>query len=90
MKMAAVFMFVTSTIGLRTAVLSRWVSCVGFTCALVLLLTITDVPWISLLFPFWVLTVSMFILVADFSKDRPKKDFSATPLSPCGRGQGEG
>jgi hypothetical protein len=32
MKMAAVFMFVTSTIGLRTAFLARWVSYVGFAC----------------------------------------------------------
>ena len=36
-KMAAVFMFVTSAIGLRTAFLSRWVSFVGFTLGLILL-----------------------------------------------------
>ena len=55
MRMAAVFMFATSTIGLRTAVLSRWVSFVGFAFGLVLLLVITDFAWIALLFPFWVL-----------------------------------
>src|SRR5689334_12581372 len=42
MRMAAVFMFVTSSIGLRTAVLSRWVSFVGFAFGLVMLLVITD------------------------------------------------
>src|SRR5579862_837550 len=42
MKMAAVFIFVTSMIGLRTAVLSRWVALVGFAFGLVLLLVITD------------------------------------------------
>ena len=42
MRMAAVFMFVTSTIGLRTAVLARWVSFVGFACGVVLLLVITE------------------------------------------------
>ena len=30
MKMAAIFIFVTSTIGFRTGVLARWVSFVGF------------------------------------------------------------
>ena len=69
MRMAAVFMFVTSTIGLRTAVLSRWVSFVGFAFGLVLLLVITDFAWIALLFPCWVLLVSTWILIADFNED---------------------
>ena len=69
-RMAAVFMFVTSTIGLRTAVLSRWVSFVGFGLGLVLLLVITDFAWIALLFPLWVLLVSTYILYSDFQKER--------------------
>jgi hypothetical protein len=68
MKMAAIFMFVTSTIGLRTAVLARWVSLVGFALGLVLLLVITDFAWIALVFPFWVLLVSTYILIADFRR----------------------
>ena len=52
MKMAAVLMFVTSTIGLRTAVLSRWVAFVGFAFGLILLLVITDFASIALVFPF--------------------------------------
>ena len=55
MKMAAVFMFVTSMIGLRTGVLARWVSFVGFALGLMLLLVISDFAWIALVFPFWVL-----------------------------------
>ena len=66
MKMAAVFMIVTSTIGLRTAVLARWVSLVGFALGLILLLVITNFAWIALVFPFWVLLVSTYILIADF------------------------
>jgi hypothetical protein len=66
MRMAAVFMFVTSTIGLRTAVFSRWVSFVGFAFGLVLLLVITDFAWIALLVPCWVLLVSTWILINDF------------------------
>jgi hypothetical protein len=70
MKMAAIFVFVTSTIGLRTAVLSRWLSFVGFALGLILLLVITDFAWIALVFPFWVLLVSTYILVADFRHGR--------------------
>lgn len=70
-KMAAVFMFVTSTIGLRTAVLSRWISFVGFLCAIALLLIVTDFAWIALVLPAWVLLVSTYILVTDFRQPRP-------------------
>jgi hypothetical protein len=66
MRMATVFIFVTSTIGLRTAVLSHWVSFIGFAFGLVLLLVITDFAWIALLFPCWVLLVSTWILINDF------------------------
>ena len=69
MKMAAVFMFVTSTIGLRTAVLSHWLSFVGFSFGLGLLLVMADIAWIALLFPLWVLLVSAFILYKGFNKD---------------------
>lgn len=68
MKMAAVFMFVTSSIGLRTAIFSRWVSLVGFVGGLTLLLVITDFAWIALVFPAWVLLVSTYILVMDFRR----------------------
>ncbi len=67
-KMAAVFMFSTGMIGLRTAFLPRWVALVGFTCALVLLLVITSWAWIGLLFPLWVLLVSCVVLVTEYRK----------------------
>jgi len=65
MRMAAVFMFVTSTIGLRTGVFVRWVSFAGFTGGLVLLLFITTTAWVALLFPVWALLVSTYILFAN-------------------------
>jgi hypothetical protein len=65
MRMAAIFMFVTSTIALRTAVLARWVSFVGFALGLILLFAITDFAWIALVFPLWVLVVSTYILITD-------------------------
>jgi hypothetical protein len=70
MKMAAIFMFVTSMIGLRTAVLARWVSLVGFALGLILLVVITGFAWIAILFPLWVLLLSTYILVADFQLGR--------------------
>jgi len=65
LKMAATFMFATSTIGLRTAVLPRWLAFTGFAVGLVLLLVLTDFAWIALLFPMWVLLVSAYILIED-------------------------
>ena len=64
-KMAGVFIFSVSTIVLRTGILARWVAFLGFACAIVLLLVITNWPWIALLFPLWILVVSICILVAD-------------------------
>jgi hypothetical protein len=67
-KMAAVFMIATGTLGLRTAFLPRWVALVGYGCALVLLLVITNWAWIGLLFPLWVLLVSAVVLAMEYRK----------------------
>jgi hypothetical protein len=64
-KMAAVFMFATGTIGLRTAFLPRWVALVGYVCGLVLLLVVTSWTWIGLIFPLWVLLVSVVVLMTE-------------------------
>jgi len=64
-KMAAVFMFSTCTIALRTSIFPRWAAYSGFACGLVLLLIITNWPWITLLFPFWILVLSVYILISD-------------------------
>jgi hypothetical protein len=64
-KMAGVFVISSSTIMLRTGILPRWVAFLGFACAVVLLLIITNWPWIVLLFPLWILVVSTSILLSD-------------------------
>jgi hypothetical protein len=69
-KMAGVFIVSTSTIVLRTGILPRWVAFSGFACALVLLLIITNWPWIALLLPLWILMVSARILIADIRPSR--------------------
>jgi hypothetical protein len=77
-KMAAVFMFSTGTIGLRTAFLPRWVALVGYACALVLLLVSTSWAWIGLLFPLWVLLVSTVVLTMEFRRRR--EDAAGDPV----------
>ena len=65
-KMAGVFIISTSTIVLQTSILPRWVAYLGYACALVLLLVITNWPWIALLFPLWILVLSVGILLTEF------------------------
>jgi hypothetical protein len=65
-KMAGVFIISTCTIGLRTAIIPRWIAIVGYACALVLLLVIANWRGITFVFPLWILLVSIYILLAEF------------------------
>jgi hypothetical protein len=62
MRMAAVFTLSVSTVGLRTSVMPRWVFYLGYLSALVLLLAAGEQEWTQLVFPTWVLLVSVVIL----------------------------
>lgn len=62
MKVAAVFIFTTSSIGLRTGVLARWVSIIGYVVGVVLILLMTEFLWIGMIFPAWVLLISGWML----------------------------
>jgi hypothetical protein len=64
-KMAGVFIISTCTIGLRFAIFPRWVAYVGYACAALLLVVIANWRWIALLFPGWMLLLSIQILVAE-------------------------
>lgn len=66
MRMAAVFMFSTSTIALRTGFIPRWIGLFGYLIALVLLVGIHLTLWVELLFPLWVLVLSIDILLENF------------------------
>ena len=61
-KMAGVFMFSTSTILLRTSIVPRWFAFLGYGLGAALLLSIGIIRWIPLVFPIWVLTISVAIL----------------------------
>jgi hypothetical protein len=63
-RVAAVFMLVVSTIGLRTGFLPRWLVIAGFVSGFVFLLTVAYVELLVLLLPAWVTAVSIVILRA--------------------------
>jgi hypothetical protein len=69
MRMAAVFTISTATIGLRTGFLPRWLAFSGYATALVLLLAVSVTPWVELLFPLWILLVSVDTLAANLRLD---------------------
>ena len=62
MRMAAVFTLTTVTISRHTQIAARWLTIAGLACALVLLVAVGIVPWVELLFPAWILALSVDIL----------------------------
>jgi hypothetical protein len=80
-KMAAVFMVATATITLRTAIMANWLGWLGYAIALVLLLGSTVLPWIELLFPLWVLLVSVHVLNATLHQQMPEGTRQATAVA---------
>jgi MFS family permease len=66
MKMAGVFMISTATIAARTGVMPRWLVVLSYAVALFFLLSVGFIPWAILLFPAWVLLVSVYMLVQNY------------------------
>jgi hypothetical protein len=63
LRMAAVFIFSTTTIGMRIGLLPRWLVAYGFASGLILLLAATINPWMNFVLPAWTLVLSIYILV---------------------------
>jgi hypothetical protein len=61
-KMAGAFMAVFTTMLIRLAQPGRWLTIFGYIGALMLLFTIPRVEWLLLVFPLWVLVLSIKIL----------------------------
>jgi hypothetical protein len=70
-KAAAVFMVVTSTLGLQTRRLPRVLVYTSWALAAVLLLSVTFYGLIILVFPAWVTAISIVILVVGEVPDAP-------------------
>ncbi|PWB55233.1 MAG: hypothetical protein C3F13_04770 [Anaerolineales bacterium] len=62
LRMAGVTMISLGTIWLRTGLMPRWLAWVTYILAVALLVVINYSPWITLIFPAWVLLISLFIL----------------------------
>ncbi len=67
-KMAAVFMISTSTLAIRTGFTPHWIAFLGFASALLLLFSGRYVEWIIMVFPLWVLLISIYILINNFHR----------------------
>ena len=63
MRMAAVFTLTTVNIARRTQIVSRGLTLAGLVAAVVLLIGIGISPWVELVFPAWILALSVEILV---------------------------
>jgi len=67
-KMAGVFMISTATLFLRTRVTPRWMALLGYVLALLLLVTISRLSGIILVFPLWILLISIYILIENYRR----------------------
>jgi hypothetical protein len=67
-KMAGVFMISTCTLFLRTKVTPRWMALLGYVLALLLLVSISHLSWIFLVFPLWILLISVYILIENYRR----------------------
>lgn len=70
-KMAGVFMIVTSTLALRTGFIPRWIAFLGYAVALLLLLSSRYIEGILMVFPLWVLLLSFYILIDNLRQPSP-------------------
>ena len=62
-KMASLFMLVTSTIAIKTRLVVRWIAGLGYMLAVALLFGSGLVRWSVMAFPAWILVVSVYILI---------------------------
>ena len=66
LRMAAVFMISTASLGLRTKIMPRWIALTGYLFALLLLASSSFADWLPLSFPCWIFIVSAYILADNF------------------------
>jgi hypothetical protein len=70
MKMAGVFMISTCTISLRTGIFPRWMTFLGLALALFLLFSLGFFSWSPLVFPLWVLLISIYLLLTNLRRSK--------------------
>jgi hypothetical protein len=70
LKMAGVFLFSLGTMWLRTGVMPRWVALSQFAVGAVLIFGFGTLrqTWISLVFPLWILVISVLMLLSAYRR----------------------
>jgi hypothetical protein len=68
MRMAGVWMISTSTLSLRTGIFPRWMAYLGIALAVFLLFSMGFFYWAPMVFPLWVLLISIHILRENLSR----------------------
>ena len=71
MRMAGMFTFVLGTIWMRTGLMPRWMIVLTYASALLLLFSIDYNRWMVMVFPCWVLLVSMLVLLRNYRQSHP-------------------
>jgi Na+/phosphate symporter len=70
-RMAGVFMISLASIWIRTGVMHRIWAILTYLLALVLLVSISYSLWVTLIFPGWVMVVSVYILIRNLHRQPP-------------------
>ncbi|TQC46500.1 hypothetical protein EEB14_26095 [Rhodococcus sp. WS4] len=70
-RMAGVFMISLGTIWLRTGLMPRWLAIATYLLSLALLVVVSFSLWVTLVFPAWVMVISVYILTVDRTPSTP-------------------
>jgi hypothetical protein len=81
-RMAGVFMISLATIWIRTGVMHRIWAILTYLLALVLLVSISYSLWVTLIFPGWVMVVSVYILIRNLHRQPPAGDAEGKDTAP--------
>jgi hypothetical protein len=76
MRMAGVFTLITTMILFRARLAPRWLLVFGFAAAFALMVLVSFLAWAELVFPVWMLALSLFVLVNNL---RRRTKASPTP-----------
>lgn len=68
MRMAGMFAFVLGTIWMRTGLMPRWMVVLTYASALLLLFSVNYNRWMVMVFPCWVLLVSIVVLLRNYRR----------------------
>ena len=75
-RMEGVFMISLGTIWIRTGLMHRGWAFLSYALALILLLSISLSAWVTVIFPLWVLTISITILIKNL-RSKPAEAVAA-------------